>query len=78
MPAKIVNDNAADLKKRGVLEFFAGKLLQKSRGLPNSVGAGLPAKIVNDNAADLKKRGVLEFFAGKPAPTKKAGDYPIL
>ncbi len=54
MPARIANDNPANLKERGELEFFAGKPAPtKSRGLPDPVGAGLPAKIFNDNTRCL-------------------------
>ncbi|PMZ72628.1 hypothetical protein C1X65_19970 [Pseudomonas sp. FW305-70] len=66
----VVNDNACDLDKRGVLESIASKLAPTVLAWARSpVGAGLPAMFVNDNACELDKRGALESIASKLAPT---------
>ncbi len=76
MPAKVVNDNAYFLSKRGALESIASKLAPtvpreatSFSTKTQSVGAGVPAMVVNDNASEPDKCGVLESIAGKPAPT---------
>ena len=62
LPAKVVNDDAFPLDKRGACETFAGK--------PAPTGD----RDVNDDAFPLDKRGACEPFAAvrrsdKPAPT---------
>ncbi|WP_339502957.1 Hpt domain-containing protein [Pseudomonas silesiensis] len=61
LPAKVVNDDAFPLDKRGACESFAGK--------PAPTGD----RGVNDDAFLMDKRGAYESFAGKPAPTRDRG-----
>jgi hypothetical protein len=73
LPAVVVNDNACELDKRGVLESIASKLAPTVSAWARSlVGAGLPAMVVNDNAFGLDERGVLESIASRLAPTVSA------
>ncbi|VVP10155.1 Sensor histidine kinase RcsC [Pseudomonas fluorescens] len=66
LPAKVVNDDAFPLDKRGACESFAGK--------PAPTGD----RGVNDDAFLMDKRGAYESFAAvrrsdKPAPTRDRG-----
>ena len=71
----VVNDNACELDKRGVLESIASRLAPTALAWARSpVGAGLSgrriaAMVVNDNAGELDKRGVSESIASRLAPT---------
>ena len=56
----VVNDDACELDKRGVLESIASRLAPTGSAWARSfVGAGLPAMVVNDSAYVLDKRGPL-------------------
>ncbi|VVO05544.1 Hpt domain-containing protein [Pseudomonas fluorescens] len=61
LPAKVVNDDAFPMDKRGAYESFAGK------------PAPTEDRDVNDDAFPMDKRGACESFAGKPAPTRDRG-----